>query len=826
MARDSENKFDFKVELEPDKDSVPSTSAGDQSKAVDDYIRDLDKVNESLSSVGSDLEKATSTGYNPQNMMNNTGAKQVQSSSSLPKKEGLSLDDGVKKDLSSAPSSTPEMQNPRETAPDVNKDYGSSLPPNNPNQPENPQASQPVEKNYGAPGTMPNQDLSDQEQEGGLPKKNDLEDAKEEKEEKDKQEGKDKQEENPEGNNSSDNNQEPKNENNNQAGAKSGEEKNPEAPNDLNKEKLDEQNAQTGNGYGALKRGATPPSDGEKNDRVRQNMDHSKRMQQGENPGNGNAKSSSGSINNPDSPSLGSRIKSRLKNILGGKADSKDDVSDNSNGRNKGAGSNPFNGAKDKIKSAIFNFLKANPHIAVLLAVIILFFLILMITNLTDEAYKGGNGTKCNYSLNGVLSTGSVELEGLQVELVNCDATSSNYTVLENVDFEKYVVGVALAEIGFSKDNPEYFKTGIIAARNFALTRNTSMCPSNPDNCFYGYNQSTGKIRMRACEADQVYWDYDKDIYRYDRGRISLYSPEINSGTVWKRALDEATKEEVLAIADEVKGKVLLDENGNVVHTDYINTDQQEWNRLASEGHTYDEILSIHYGGGSISGATCSSGNIDYGDYVLSSEGHTILHEPLDSFLEKQGTSLEAFNSLIAKNVQKAGYGTKAGVVAAAVTLIAELGNNYNVKVPYYWGGGHADGVVDGALGYWGSTQCHTYANNQSYNYCGLDCSGFVPWAIKNGGFNMAQMLAGNFQNLSGAQRVSLSNGPVIEPGDLLESSGHIVLVVGIEESSGSYICAEASGNAAGVLFTRRAFNSSGYWGIKMDGWYATHKRS
>ena len=87
-------------------------------------------------------------------------------------------------------------------------------------------------------------------------------------------------------------------------------------------------------------------------------------------------------------------------------------------------------------------------------------------------------------------------------------------------------------------------------------------------------------------------------------------------------------------------------------------------------------------------------------------------------------------------------------------------------------------------------------------------------------------MLAGNFQNLPGVRRVNLSNSAVLQPGDLLESSGHIVLVVGIEESSGNYICAEASGNAAGVLFTRRPFNSSGYWGVEMDGFYETHQRS
>ena len=218
------------------------------------------------------------------------------------------------------------------------------------------------------------------------------------------------------------------------------------------------------------------------------------------------------------------------------------------------------------------------------------------------------------------------------------------------------------------------------------------------------------------------------------------------------------------------------------------------------------------------------SGNINYGDYVLSSDGHEILHQPLDEFLSSKGTSLEAFNNLIASNVEKNGYGTREGVVTAAVTLIAELGNNYNVKVPYFWGGGHADGVVDGALGYWGSTQCHTYANGQSYNYCGLDCSGFVPWAIKNGGFSITPLVTGGFQSLPGAERVSLTNSAVLQPGDLLESSGHVILIVGVDENN--YICAEAAGNETGVLFSTHPFNASGYWGVNMEGFYNTQARS
>ena len=237
-------------------------------------------------------------------------------------------------------------------------------------------------------------------------------------------------------------------------------------------------------------------------------------------------------------------------------------------------------------------------------------------------------------------------------------------------------------------------------------------------------------------------------------------------------------------------------------------------------------ITSGDFKGGSNSYGSYTK--IDYGDYELSSEGDTILNERLDKFLESKGSSLEEFNQLIESNVQKNGYGTRAGVVTAAVTLIAELGNKYNVKVPYFLSGGHHDGVRKGALGYWGSgteddgRRCYYTGYGNVYTVCGLDCSGFVPWAIKNGGFQVGVRLAGDFQAMDGAKRVSLSSSSaVLEPGDLLESEGHIVLVVGIDESSSQYICAEASGKNSGVLFTRRPFTGgSGYWGVKMDGYY------
>lgn len=590
--------------------------------------------------------------------------------------------------------------------------------------------------------------------------------------------------------------------------------------------------APVGNGYGAINKrpGANQNnngvSDGTKN--ARKNLDHSKKVKDGNNQSNTKKKTTTG--NNPTAkktPSLGkkspgllggmgSKAKKGIKNFFGGKSQNEISDGDGSGDRSN----NSFLG--DLLKRAAASLL-SNPYVLIALGVIVIFIIVIIVS--IDDSVNGGSkgrgGKTCTYNLAGVTATGNIELSNLKVEIINCDGNESDYTVLETVDFEKYVLGVALAEAGPSSPD-EAIKAQIIAVRNFTLTRNSGMCPSNPDNCFYGYNASTGVIRMRACTNDQVYWDYTKDCPAQDRsGKPTLYCVGVDSPTkTWKKALSAERQAEVEALAQEVLGEVLLDETGNVLKVGYQKDETDKFIEMANGGSTYVEILESVYGSSQYSSASCKYGNFDYGDYQLTSDGTTILHEPLEDFLSKNGTSLEEFNELIAENVEDAGYGTRAGVVAAAVTLIAELGNNYGVKVPYYWGGGHYDGVVVGALGYWGSTQCHTTANGQSYNYCGLDCSGFVPWAIKNGGFNKGVGLASDFQYMDGANKVKLSNSPVMQPGDLLESDGHVILIVGIDEEAGQYICAEAMGNAYGVLFTRRSFTESGYWGVDLEDYY------
>ena len=605
----------------------------------------------------------------------------------------------------------------------------------------------------------------------------------------------------------------------------------------------------TGNGY------RNPAQQSKMDDINRRNLEHNNQVNnanRSENPnplanksGQGNGAGTGDSTPKGDAKAdskAGGKAKADAKDGQKGKLKGKAGAAINKAKSAKEFANNPFKWGANKAKNALVRFLLAHPML--LFAIIFaLFFILLIFVLLLGGQLEGGSrtsstfsGAGCNYTdLKGITTSGTVDLSGIQVELINCDGKEDNYTVLEHIDFEKYVIGVALAEVSWSK-SPEYFKAQIVAARGFALKRNSSMCPSHPDNCFYGYNASTKTIRLRACTNDQVYCDPDKPCYHYTRsGKPTIYGPEAEGmagATVWKGQLSEQTKADVMAAAKEVEGKVLVDSSGNVVYTNFVNTDQNQWYEMAQQGMKWDEILIKHYASSGASGynsATCQgTGNIDYGDYSLKSDGDVILNQRLDQFLASKGTSLDAFNALIASNVDKAGFGTRAGVVAAAVTLIGEMGDQYNTKIPYFLSGGHHDGVRSQALGYWGSgyeddgRRCYYTGYGNVYTVCGLDCSGFVPWAIKTGGFNPGVRLAGNFQNISGAKRVSLSSSQaVLQPGDLLESSGHIVLVVGVDEGAKQYICAEASGKNAGVLFTRRPFSGGGgYWGVKMDGYY------
>ena len=103
------------------------------------------------------------------------------------------------------------------------------------------------------------------------------------------------------------------------------------------------------------------------------------------------------------------------------------------------------------------------------------------------------------------------------------------------------------------------------------------------------------------------------------------------------------------------------------------------------------------------------------------------------------------YNTELYNNVRSAGYKTREGVVAAALYLSSHI----DVHIPYFWSGGHNhtyNGYKDygenmlGVPDKWGCQVKMAYGgtdlqkDGKLYPF-GIDCSGFINWAILNGGY-------------------------------------------------------------------------------------------
>ena len=206
--------------------------------------------------------------------------------------------------------------------------------------------------------------------------------------------------------------------------------------------------------------------------------------------------------------------------------------------------------------------------------------------NINSSTYYGA----CTYNVAGT----NVNTSNLEVVILSCDGERE----LERVNFEKYIKGVVYGEIGASWD-AEVLKAQAIAARSFTLTRNETMCPGRPNDCFYGYNPNSNEIRMRNCEGDQVYCDYTQGCSKYNyNGFNSLISGTSNPNyPVYKHALNGNELEYFEQTLNDVQGLVMMEEDNTIYASAYISDDQNAWNSMFIENSTidYNEILVKHY---------------------------------------------------------------------------------------------------------------------------------------------------------------------------------------------------------------------------------------
>lgn len=219
----------------------------------------------------------------------------------------------------------------------------------------------------------------------------------------------------------------------------------------------------------------------------------------------------------------------------------------------------------------------------------------------------------------------------------------------------------------------------------------------------------------------------------------------------------------------------------------------------------------------------------------------------------------DILDDILKTRVEEAGYGTRAGVIAAVRFLTLE----FPYKVPYFSENGRLNGEgytykVDGEGRYYhqglflhssrydilspkmygpGSWGCYIYsyvAEHVSRN--GLDCSGFITWVLLNGGFDPGDIGAGISQILFDCTDLgentrtpeAIQKG-MIKTGDLLSGpdpdGGHIAMVMGMKD--GYYYIAEClwgNGGYGAIVqtYTDESLPKYFYWHIDMDEFYGS----
>lgn len=216
-------------------------------------------------------------------------------------------------------------------------------------------------------------------------------------------------------------------------------------------------------------------------------------------------------------------------------------------------------------------------------------------------------------------------------------------------------------------------------------------------------------------------------------------------------------------------------------------------------------------------------------------------------------------DKILKYDVEEAGYQTRAGVVAAARFLTLK----FPYKIPYFYENGRISGTgvnfVDGEGRYyhkglylsdvkkqeliaiisgpssWGCPLTN-WEDDPDYGFewgkkmpNGLDCSGFVTWALYNGGFDPGDRGAGESEypnqvtDLGKFTKLTnnLIDSNAIKAGDIFNYWGHVALIIGIDDEN--YYVAESLQNFYGLVvrtYKKTNVNKTFKYVVLMDEYY------
>ena len=167
----------------------------------------------------------------------------------------------------------------------------------------------------------------------------------------------------------------------------------------------------------------------------------------------------------------------------------------------------------------------------------------------------------------------------------------------ENIDFEKYVMGVVFAEIG-PTELPEYAKSQAVAARSYALTRPFEM--GNKGNTKWEKNGDNWILHLRGSVVDQVYCDPDQGCSKNvaaSNQNGDVYPGANTKPNTYKKALDTySTASAFRQAVSSTAGQVILNSSGYITNAPYTaGNGQQQFYNGAKAGKLYTTIIPEHY---------------------------------------------------------------------------------------------------------------------------------------------------------------------------------------------------------------------------------------
>ena len=442
----------------------------------------------------------------------------------------------------------------------------------------------------------------------------------------------------------------------------------------------------------------------------------------------------------------------------------------------------------------------------ILLIAIPIIFGLLLVTIVLVTIFGGNLG-------NNLASGGYYNIRCNEVTVIFTDK-QNNYEVTGTGTYpiDEYVAGVVAGEVGFFGDI-EVDKAFAIAARSFLLTHDDGNCTIESSDRRQVFRELTDSptdqlARQAAEETSGKVLLKDNQLFSSQYDAFACIAKDDNYYTISQanQKIPRTWIESKINPANTPRWFICNGKENLQQHHGNGMSQYGSWYLASEQGYTYDQILNYYLGDQNVSissGFMTSIAGLEIKDTTSSKK----LDTKLEDFLLMQGTSVENLDAFVYDSVSSAGKGTREGVVTAAVSLVNYLYDNFNIKIPYYWGGEYQNYGVDKNFGAVAGSSC---SPSTCYYKDGFDCSGFVSWAIKNGGYNISRKTTQGFHSSFSKNSCNVKDSNCIgQPGDLINSAScHVQMIVAVDEASGKYYIVESTGGH-GLIMHQQSIHAS-----------------